>query len=455
MIYHPHDYQKYSIEFVKTHPIAALLLSMGLGKTSTTLTALDDLLFDSFEIHKVLVIAPLRVTKVWLDEVKKWNHLNYLRCSLVAGTEQERKRALWANADIYIINRENVQWLIDESGIQFDFDTLVVDELSSFKNFKTKRFKSLMKVRPMVKRVIGLTGTPTSNGLMDLWSEFKLLDQGKRLGRFITNYRDQYFRPDKRNDQVVFSYKSLPFAEDAIYDKISDITISMKANDYLNMPELISNHIEVEMSEKEMKVYQELKQELVITLGDEDVTASNAASLSNKLTQMANGAIYLDNHESAIIHDRKLDALEDLIEAQCDKPVLVAYWFKHDLDRIKNRLEELKVNFKEIKTEASIEDWNKGNIEVGLIHPASAGHGLNLQEGGSTLIWFGLTWSLELYEQTNARLYRQGQKDRCVVIEHIVTKGTIDEQIIKALEEKDKSQSRLIDAVKANLRKSK
>lgn len=455
MIYHPHDYQKYSIEFVKTHPIAALLLSMGLGKTSTTLTALDDLLFDSFEIHKVLVIAPLRVTKVWLDEVKKWNHLNYLRCSLVAGTEQERKRALWANADIYIINRENVQWLIDESGIQFDFDTLVVDELSSFKNFKTKRFKSLMKVRPMVKRVIGLTGTPTSNGLMDLWSEFKLLDQGKRLGRFITNYRDQYFRPDKRNGQVVFSYKPMPFAEDAIYDKISDITISMKANDYLNMPELISNHIEVEMSEKEMKVYQELKQELVITLGDEDVTASNAASLSNKLTQMANGAIYLDNHESAIIHDRKLDTLEDLIEAQCDKPVLVAYWFKHDLDRIKNRLEELKVNFKEIKTEASIEDWNKGNIEVGLIHPASAGHGLNLQEGGSTLIWFGLTWSLELYEQTNARLYRQGQKDRCVVIEHIVTKGTIDEQIIKALEEKDKSQSRLIDAVKANLRKSK
>lgn len=455
MIYHPHDYQKYSIEFVKTHPIAALLLSMGLGKTSTTLTALDDLLFDSFEIHKVLVIAPLRVTKVWLDEVKKWNHLNYLRCSLVVGTEQERKRALWANADIYIINRENVQWLIDESGIQFDFDTLVVDELSSFKNFKTKRFKSLMKVRPMVKRVIGLTGTPTSNGLMDLWSEFKLLDQGKRLGRFITNYRDQYFRPDKRDGQVVFSYKPLPFAEDAIYDKISDITISMKANDYLNMPELISNHVEVEMSEKEMKVYQELKQELVITLGDEDVTASNAASLSNKLTQMANGAIYLDNHESAIIHDRKLDALEDLIEAQCDKPVLVAYWFKHDLDRIKNRLEELKVNFKEIKTEASIEDWNKGNIEVGLIHPASAGHGLNLQEGGSTLIWFGLTWSLELYEQTNARLYRQGQKDRCVVIEHIVTKGTIDEQIIKALEEKDKSQSRLIDAVKANLRKSK
>lgn len=455
MIYHPHDYQKYSIEFVKTHPIAALLLSMGLGKTSTTLTALDDLLFDSFEIHKVLVIAPLRVTKVWLDEVKKWNHLNYLRCSLVVGTEQERKRALWANADIYIINRENVQWLIDESGIQFDFDTLVVDELSSFKNFKTKRFKSLMKVRPMVKRVIGLTGTPTSNGLMDLWSEFKLLDQGKRLGRFITNYRDQYFRPDKRNGQVVFSYKPLPFAEDAIYDKISDITISMKANDYLNMPELISNHVEVEMSEKEMKVYQELKQELVITLGDEDVTASNAASLSNKLTQMANGAIYLDNHESAIIHDRKLDALEDLIEAQCDKPVLVAYWFKHDLDRIKNRLEELKVNFKEIRTEASIEDWNKGNIEVGLIHPASAGHGLNLQEGGSTLIWFGLTWSLELYEQTNARLYRQGQKDRCVVIEHIVTKGTIDEQIIKALEEKDKSQSRLIDAVKANLRKSK
>lgn len=455
MIYHPHDYQKYSIEFVKTHPVAALLLSMGLGKTSTTLTALDDLLFDSFEIHKVLVIAPLRVTKVWLDEVNKWNHLNYLRCSLVVGTEQERKRALWTNADIYIINRENIQWLIDESGIRFDFDTLVVDELSSFKNFKTKRFKSLMKVRPVVKRVIGLTGTPTSNGLMDLWSEFKLLDQGKRLGRFITNYRDQYFRPDKRNGQVIFSYRPLPFAEDAIYDKISDITISMKANDYLNMPELLSNHVEVEMSEKEMKVYKELKDELVITLGDEDVTASNAASLSNKLTQMANGAIYLDNHKSATIHDRKLDALEDLIEAQCGKPVLVAYWFKHDLERIEKRLEELKVSFKEIKTDASIEDWNKGNIEVGLIHPASAGHGLNLQEGGSTLIWFGLTWSLELYEQTNARLYRQWQKNETVVIEHIITKGTIDEQIVKALDEKDKTQSRLIDAVKANLGKSK
>ena len=455
MEYKPHFYQEYSTNFIKNHCITALLLSCGMGKSVSTLTALDDLLFDSFEIHKVLVIAPLRVTMVWLDEVKKWNHLNYLRCSLVVGTEQERKRALWTNADIYIINRENIQWLIDESGIQFDFDTLVVDELSSFKNFKTKRFKSLMKVRPMVKRVIGLTGTPASNGLMDLWSEFKLLDQGKRLGRFITNYRDQYFRPDKRNGQVIFSYKPLPFAEDAIYDKISDVTISMKANDYLNMPELLSNHVEVEMSEKEMKVYKELKDELVITLGDEDVTASNAASLSNKLTQMANGAIYLDNHESAIIHDRKLDALEDLIEAQCGKPALVAYWFKHDLERIKKRLEELKVSFKEIKTDASIEDWNKGNIEVGLIHPASAGHGLNLQEGGSTLIWFGLTWSLELYEQTNARLYRQGQKNETVVIEHIITKGTIDEQIIKSLDEKDKTQSRLIDAVKANLGKSK
>lgn len=452
MIFTPHDYQHYAIEYIKTHPIAALLLSMGLGKTVTTLTALYDLMFDSFEVSKALIVAPLRVARyTWPQEIEKWDHLKGLTYSVAVGTEAERLAALEARADIYIINRENVEWLISRSHTAFDYDMVVIDELSSFKNHQTKRFKAMMKARPSVKRIVGLTGTPSSNGLMDLFAEFKLLDMGERLGRFIGLFRTAYFRPEKTNGYAVYSYTPLPGAEDAIYEKISDITISMRATDHLKMPELISNEYPVELSEKEQEKYSSLKQELVLQLPDGDVTVANAAALTGKLCQMANGAIYNDDSETIKIHDRKLDALEDIIEAANGKPVLVAYWFKHDLERIRERLHKLHMPFSTMDSPDSIRRWNSGELPVALIHPASAGHGLNLQSGGSTIVWFGLTWSLELYQQTNARLWRQGQTSETVVIQHIVTKGTVDEQILKALKTKDTSQSALIAAVRAIL----
>lgn len=446
MKYKPHSYQEYAIRYIETHPISALLIDMELGKTSITLTAIRNLLFDSFEVCKVLVIAPLRVAKnTWTDEIKKWEHLNTLTYSLIIGNENERLSALNEQTDIYIINRENVDWLVNKSGYKFDFDMVVIDELSSFKNHQSKRFKSLMKVRPLVKRIVGLTGTPSSNGLMDLFAEFKILDMGKRLGYFIGQYRNTYFKPDKMNGPIVYSYKPLPNAENAIYEKISDITVSMKANEYLKMPELLTSNYVVELSNSEKNQYDEMKKSLVLEITDGEITASNAASLSNKLCQLSNGAIYDDEQNIVEIHDRKLDALEDIIESMNGKPLLVAYWYRHDLERIKSRF-----SVREIKTSEDISDWNKGEIPVALIHPASAGHGLNLQNGGSTLVWFGLTWSLELYQQTNARLYRQGQKNT-VVIQHIITKGTIDEQILKALQKKNKTQADLIDAVRADL----
>ena len=453
MRYEPHDYQQYAIGYIEAHPVAAVLLDMGLGKTSITLTALNDLLFDSFEIRKVIVIGPLRVARnTWGAEIEKWDHLAGLKYSVAVGTETERLSALRKQADIYVINRENVQWLISDSGIPFDFDMVVIDELSSFKNHQTKRFKALMKVRPKVKRIVGLTGTPSSNGLMDLWAEFRLLDMGERLGRFIGQYRTSYFRPDKQNGQVVFSYKPLPGAEKQIYGKISDITISMKSTDHLQMPELINSRYTVYLSEKEDSQYADLKKDLVLQLPDGDITAANAASLSGKLSQMANGAVYTDAGETVAIHERKLDALEDIIEAANGKPVLVAYWFRHDLERITERLHKLKIPCSRLDTDGSIRKWNAGEIPVALIHPASAGHGLNLQSGGNTLVWFGLTWSLELYQQTVARLWRQGQASETVVVQHIITKGTIDERIMKALSEKDTTQAALIDAVKADLK---
>jgi len=449
MKYSPHDYQQYAAEFIITHPVAALLLDMGLGKTSITLTAINYLLFDSFEIHKVLVVAPLRVARdTWSAEIEKWEHLKNLRYSVVVGTAQERTSALFTPADIYIINRENIQWLVEESRLPFDFDMAVIDELSSFKNHQSKRFRAFMKVRPKLKRIVGLTGTPAGNGLMDLFAEFKLLDMGERLGRLIGQYRNAYFQPDKRNGMVIYSYKPLPNAEQRIYDKISDITISMKAADHLKMPELINAEYTVHLSEKEKEKYDRLKKDLILSTEDNEVTAANAASLSNKLSQMANGAVYSDDESIIEIHNRKLDALEDIIESMNGKPLLVAYWFKHDLERIKKRFE-----IREIKSSEDISDWNSGKIPVALIHPASAGHGLNLQSGGSTLVWFGLTWSLELYQQTNARLWRQGQIADTVVIQHIIAKGTIDEQIMKALKTKNTTQAALITAVKAEVHK--
>ena len=447
MKYNPHEYQKYATNFIIDHPVAAILLDMGLGKSVITLTAINDLIYNRFEVNRVLVIAPLRVSNnTWPDEIKKWDHLSHLTYSVVTGNKQQRLAALRQDVNLYIINRENLKWLVEDYGVPFFYDMIVIDELSSFKSYRSQRFKCLKKLRPHAKRIVGLTGTPSSNGLMDLWAEFRVLDMGQRLGRYITHYRTTYFDPDKRNQHMVFTYKPKPGAEQQIYQQISDITISMKSKDHLKLPPLTMNTVKVHLSNQEAAVYDTMRDQLVVDTAGKQIDALNAASLSNKLSQMANGTVYDDNRNQVLIHGRKLDALEDLIEAANGKPVLVAYWFKHDLERIKQRFE-----VREIKTTKDISDWNQGTIPVGVIHPASAGHGLNLQAGGSTLIWYGLTWSLELYQQTNARLWRQGQTDP-VVIHHIITENTIDEDILSALKRKDKAQMALINAVKANLK---
>lgn len=452
MKYRPHDYQQFAIDYILEHPVAAVILDMGLGKTSITLTAIEQLIYDRFEVNRVLVVAPFRVARnTWSDEIKKWDHLSHLTYSLVVGTAKERKAALRKRADVYVINRENLQWLVEKSGFYFDFDMVVLDELSSFKNWQSKRVKSFLKVRPGVKRVIGLTGTPSSNGLRDLFAEYKCLDMGQRLGRFISQYRVDYFVPDRMNGPVVYSYKLRPGAEDRIYDAVSDITISMKAMDHLDMPELVNNRYMVYMDEAERADYDNMCRDRILPLVHGDVTAANAAALSGKLVQMANGAVYDDGGLMAHIHDRKLDALEDIIEAANGAPVMVVYWYKHDLARIRERLDAIKVNYQTLDSDVSIARWNRRELPVALIHPASAGHGLNLQSGGSCMVWFGLTWSLELYQQTVARLWRQGQSSETVVIEHIIAAGTIDERIMDALQEKDSTQTALINAVKAEI----
>ena len=456
MKFTPHEYQKYCIEYIKSHNVSALFLDMGLGKTVTTLTALRDMMLDDVSVSKVLVIAPLRVARdTWPAEVEKWDHLSDLDVSVIVGTAKERTAALNHSAMIYVVNRENVKWLVDyyeSNGLRWDFDCVVIDELSSFKNYQSQRFKWLRKVRPFVKRWIGLTGTPTSNGLMDLWAEIGILDGGERLGRFIGRYRDAYFKPGSMNPStgVVFSYIPRPGAEEQIYDRISDMTISMKALDYLDMPECVYVDHKVEMSEPERRLYDQLKKDLIIPLEDGDIDAANAASLSNKLLQMSNGAVYDENGEARTIHSRKLEMLEDLIESTNGQPVLIAYWFKHDRERILSHLTAAGYSPRDIRESQDIKDWNAGNIPVALIHPAGAGHGLNIQEGGHILIWFGLTWSLELYQQTNARLWRQGQK-QTVTIHHIITANTVDEDVLAALASKDVTQEKLIAAVKARL----
>ena len=448
-----HSYQEVTKDFIITHPNAAVILDMGMGKTATTLSAIDELIYDHFEVTKVLVIAPLRVAStVWSDEIEQWAELKHLRYSKIIGTPKQRLLALQADADIYIVNRENLPWLVEQCHPYFKWDMVVIDELSSFKSWKSKRFKAFMIMRPFMKRVVGLTGTPSSNGLMDLFAEFKVIDGGERLGYFITEYRNRYFREGYGQGHVVYEYIPMDFAEAQIYDKISDITISMKALDYLDMPELITTRYLVKMTDKETKVYKSMSRDMVLPyLEDDDITASSAASLSQKLCQMSNGAVYSDNKEAVTIHNQKLDALEDIVEAANGEPLLLAYWFKHDYERIVEQLEKLKVNFKPLKEESDIRDWSAGKITVGLIHPASSGHGLNLQRGGHHLVWFSLPWSLELYQQTNARLWRQGQRSGTVVIQHIVTEGTIDEDILKALADKDDAQERLIKAVKAQV----
>lgn len=444
MQYKPHDYQKFAVDFIETHPEAAVLLECGLGKTSITLTALNDMMFDRFEVHKVLIIAPIRVCRnSWAAEIEKWDHLKGMTYSLILGTKEQRLAALRQQADLYIINRENVQWLIESSGMPFDFDMVVIDELSSFKNHQSKRFRALRKVRPFVKRIIGLTGTPCSNGLMDLWAQFRLLDKGVRLGKRIGQYRDAYFTPDWNG----FTYTPRKGAEKEIYGKIADISISMKTTDHLTMPELVMVADKVDLDEDAFRIYKDMEQEMCVEFVDEPISAANGGVLCGKLTQLASGTIYTDSGAVRHIHDHKLDALEDLIEAQNGKPALIAYWYKHERDSIMQRFE-----CREIKTDADIADWNKGKIPVALIQPSSAGHGLNLQSGGSTIIWYTMPWSLELYQQTNARLWRQGQQSETVVIHHLVAAGTIDEDIMKVLEMKDKTQAAMMNAVKARVK---
>ena len=451
-----HEYQNYCVEFLKTHPEAMLIIEMGMGKSISALTAILDPMFDSFDVNKVLIIAPLRVCRsVWPEERDLWEHARFLKMSVMVGSAKQREAALRTPADIYVVNRENLKWLTDyleKRGIPWPFDMVVIDELSSFKNHQSQRWKALRKVRPQIKRMVGLTGTPASNGLLDLWAETFLIDKGIRLGRFIGRFREAYFKPAGMNPYtgVVFNYVPLPGAEEAIYSRIADIAVSMKALDYLDMPEQVTVNHYVDMDEVERELYDEMKKGLLVEIGDDKIDAANAAVLSGKLLQMANGAIYNADREMRVIHDQKLLMLSDLIEQANGQHVLVAYWYQHDHERIREYLTEQGHKPRDIKSDQDIADWNAGKIQIGLISPASAGHGLNIQRGGHILIWFSLVWSLEMYQQTNARLWRQGQKE-VVTIHHIVTRDTVDEDVLDALKHKDTTQQNLIAAVKAHL----
>lgn len=453
-----HSYQNYCVSFIEEHPEALLILEMGLGKTVISLTAIEDLMYDSFEVNKTLVIAPLRVARdVWPQEKDLWSHTRHLRMSVMIGSCQERVRALKTDADVYVINRENIRWLVDyleRHHTPWPFDCVVVDEISSFKNYKSQRYKALRKARPFIKRIWGLTGTPASNGLLDLFGEVAIIDQGKRLGRFIGRYREAYFRPGSQNPYtgVVYNYVPLPGAEDAIYKKIGDISVSMKAKDFLpDLPKCLTANHTVEMSPDEKDLYEELKKELVLTIDGKEVDAANAAVLSGRLLEMANGAVYNENHEVIRIHNKKLEMLGDLIEEAVGQNVLIAYWYQHDRSEIIEYLKEKGYTVRDLKSSEDVADWNAGKIPIALISPASAGHGLNLHHGGHILIWFSLCWSLEMRQQTDARLNRQGQTE-VVTIHNIVTKDTIDEDVLKALEDKNSTQENLIRAVKARLK---
>lgn len=450
MKFKPHGYQNKAIQHVIDNPKCGLFLDMGLGKTVSTLTAIDILKFDYFSISKVLVIAPLRVAEdTWVSEVEKWNHLQHLRIAKILGTPKQRRKALVSDADIYITNRENVPWLCDELssfGEGWLFDMIVIDELSSFKNGRSKRFKSLKKYISGCKRVVGLTGTPAPNGLIDLWSQLYLIDQGERLGKTITGYKERYFSPDKRNATTIFSYKIKDGTEESIKNKISDICLSMKAKDWIDMPEKIINTQMVNFEDKEQQRYLEFEKNQYLAFLDTEVTAVSKAVLINKLLQFSNGALYTDDEGYQLTSNAKLDRLEEIVELANGKPVLCFYSYKHDLKRIQDKFKHA-VKLGDSGTNADIDSWNKGDIPLLLAHPASAGHGLNLQFGGSIIIWFGLTWSLELYQQANARLYRQGQNES-VIIHHILTESTMDTRVLDSLENKTDVQDTLLDALK-------
>lgn len=443
MKYIPHDYQTRAKDFILEHPKAGMLLEMGLGKTVITLTAIDVLINELFEVDRVLVIAPKRVAEdTWTREHAKWDHLRHLRVSKVLGSPEQRRRALAVDADIYVISRDNVVWLVEQCRQGWPFDMVVIDELSSFKNPQAKRFRALKKVIPKASRVVGLTGTPSANGLMDLWAEIYLLDRGERLGHTLGAYREKYFRPGARNGYVVFKWEPLRGSREKIEAAISDICISMSADDYLTLPKRIDNLIPVKLSPQEMKQYKTMEAEQLLHIDDEDVVALNAAAVMTKLLQIANGSVY--SHEGNVVrlHDAKLEALLEIIDTT-DSPVLIFYSYKHDLAAIKAAIPGART----LDGPEDIAEWNAGRVQVLLAHPASVGYGLNLQEGGHVIVWYGLTWSLELYQQANARLYRQGQ-DKPVIIHHLIAEGTVDEQVMRALQEKDMSQAALMAALK-------
>lgn len=443
----PHKYQEYAIEKIINTPATGLFLEMGLGKTVITLTALDQLKNQFFDADQILVIAPLRVADdTWARESQKWDHLKHLTISKILGSRKQREKALNVDADIYVVNRENVPWLVSMVGKDWPFDTVVIDELSSFKASKSQRFRALRRVRPFIQRVIGLTGTPTPNGLHDLWSQIYLLDQGERLGKTLTGYRTRYFTPGKRSGHLVYEWKEKDESHDRVYERIADICVSMKSEDWLELPERLDRVVPVKMSEPVWKQYRLLERDLLLPFGDVDVVANTAAVLSNKLLQLANGAVYDEDRGIHEIHDEKLNALEDILEAANGKPLLVFYTYKHDLSRIQAKFKGAR----KLETANDIEAWNKGNIPLLLAHPASAGHGLNLQDGGNQIVWFGLTWSLELYQQANARLHRQGQK-QSVIVHHLVAEGTMDQDVMLRVEGKATSQDALLEAVKARI----
>ena len=448
MQYKPHEYQQHTTQFIIDHPEAAILLGMGMGKTISTLTAINDLIRNRFETRRVLVIAPIRVARdTWPAELEKWDHLAGLTVSPITGTAKQREAAANRRADIYTIGRENIPWLVKHHGSRWPYDMVIIDELSSFKNPQAKRFKALKKVRPKIHRIVGLTGTPAPNSLLDIWAPFRLIDNGQRLGKYITHYRDQYFTPGRRNGTVVYNWNLRPGADQAIYNNIADITVSMRTTDYLQLPEATHQHITVQLPSKARKQVDTLKRDLVLDLDDDIIDAANAATLSLKLQQLAGGAIYNEAGDDYItVHDEKIQALTELVDQAQGNPMLVCYWFKHERDRILDAIPGARV----LDTAKDFHDWNNGNIPVALIHPASAGHGLNLQAGGHIMVWYTTPWSLELYEQANARLHRQGQTEPVSII-HIDTADSIDQTVHQALTRKDTTQQALITAVKAQL----
>lgn len=445
MHFKPHEYQKLAINKLLTHSHFGLLLDMGLGKSICTLMAINELINNRFAVTKVLLIAPKKVAEsTWMQEAAKWAETQSLAIVKILGSEKDRIAAINTRADVYVINRENVVWLYEYyQNKEWPFDMLVVDESSSFKNPQAKRFKALRKLRGLFDRVVILTGTPAPNTLMDLWAQMYLLDGGERLGKTITMYRNRYFKPDKTNGHVVYSYKLLPGADETIYEQVQDICMSLKAKDYLTLPERMDNVIHVEMTDKEKALYKTMERQHVLTFDETEVSALNAAGVANKLLQMANGYVYDDENNITLIHHQKIDRLKELADVNEGKPMLVFYNFKHDLKAIKQAFPKAR----ELKTDDDVADWNTGNVGMMLAHPASAGYGLNLQAGGHIIVWYGLTWSLEQYQQANARLYRQGQTEP-VIIHHLVTTGTMDEQVMQALANKEAGQDKLLEALK-------